>query len=316
VRYGPDRGDTRRQERTRRTRGPRKGDGRSPVTAFVVVGLTDPPESRAPGAGNPSDPAGSSCSRAPPGEGSLERPAGRPGRMAPGGAPGFSGPAGSAREASTVGHRTDQAGGRHGGRRGSPAARRAAVGSGGWPGGSRGRAAAAVGRTAARASDAGGPVRSARSRATVSAMTNEDPPEAGPVCARESCGRPVPASLGTRPRRYCSRNCRQRAYEERKIEAQVREARAAALAAALRGTTSRDAVAAPRATSRDDRPEQGATSRDAPPPAAPAPRAAAPRLAPAAPGSLPANPVGAGGRRRRLLPPPPGADRGKRSGGE
>ena len=30
------------------------------------------------------------------------------------------------------------------------------------------------------------------------------------------CGRPVLPSTGTRPRLYCSRSCRQRAYEERK----------------------------------------------------------------------------------------------------
>ena len=37
----------------------------------------------------------------------------------------------------------------------------------------------------------------------------------------------VPASLGTKPKRYCSRSCRQRAYEARKRTAAVRSAFAA-----------------------------------------------------------------------------------------
>lgn len=35
---------------------------------------------------------------------------------------------------------------------------------------------------------------------------------------------PVPESLGTKPRRYCSRNCRQRAYEARKTRRAIVEA--------------------------------------------------------------------------------------------
>lgn len=46
----------------------------------------------------------------------------------------------------------------------------------------------------------------------------------------------VPESLGTKPRRYCSRNCRQRAYEARKTGRAIREA----VAVESRRRTSRD----------------------------------------------------------------------------
>jgi len=64
---------------------------------------------------------------------------------------------------------------------------------------------------------------------------------------------PVPESLGTKPRSYCSRNCRQRAYEARKTGRAIRAAVAAA-------TTARAA------TSRDDaeRDDAAGTSRDVP----------------------------------------------------
>ncbi|MER6094207.1 hypothetical protein [Streptomyces bluensis] len=60
---------------------------------------------------------------------------------------------------------------------------------------------------------------------------------------------PVPESLGTKPRRYCSRSCRQRAYEARK----TREAIVAAVAVAVARDrrTSRDAGRSDRATTRD-----------------------------------------------------------------
>lgn len=69
--------------------------------------------------------------------------------------------------------------------------------------------------------------------------------------------RQVPESLGTKPRRYCSRNCRQRAYEARK----TREAIVASVAVA---------VARDRRTSRDLPGDAPATTRDvAKPQAAP-----------------------------------------------
>jgi hypothetical protein len=59
---------------------------------------------------------------------------------------------------------------------------------------------------------------------------------------------PVPPSRGTKPRRYCSRNCRQRAYEARK----VREAIVTSVAVAVaRDRKSRDFPARDRAKSRD-----------------------------------------------------------------
>lgn len=106
---------------------------------------------------------------------------------------------------------------------------------------------------------------------TVSPMTDAThPPERElpeqRTCERDGCGRPVPESLGTRPRRYCGRSCRQRAYEARK----QREVIVAAIAAAvLRERTSRDVVPPARATSRDAMPAVPA----------PAPRAAPARSA-------------------------------------
>jgi hypothetical protein len=66
---------------------------------------------------------------------------------------------------------------------------------------------------------------------------------------------PVPAALGTKPKRYCSRNCRQRAYEARKQARTIREAVAFAVdldrQARERGT-SRDGPTLAAGTSRDD----------------------------------------------------------------
>lgn len=45
--------------------------------------------------------------------------------------------------------------------------------------------------------------------------------------------RPVPPSLGTKPRIYCSRNCRQRAYEDRRLDRAVDDAATAARVQAL-----------------------------------------------------------------------------------
>ncbi|MGH3555285.1 MAG: hypothetical protein ACRDT5_22400, partial [Mycobacterium sp.] len=64
----------------------------------------------------------------------------------------------------------------------------------------------------------------------------------------EYCGDPVPKSLGTKPKRYCKRSCRQRAYEVRKN----REAIVTAVAGAIvRDRTSRDDARTGPATSRD-----------------------------------------------------------------
>lgn len=50
-------------------------------------------------------------------------------------------------------------------------------------------------------------------------------------CAR--CEAPVPESLGTKPRRYCTDSCKQRAYEERKLARAVDEAATTATVQAL-----------------------------------------------------------------------------------
>lgn len=66
---------------------------------------------------------------------------------------------------------------------------------------------------------------------------------------------PVPASLGTKPKRYCSRNCRQRAYEVRKQAKVIREAVTFAVdldRQARAPGTSRDVPNARPAKSRDD----------------------------------------------------------------
>ncbi|MFE3776128.1 hypothetical protein [Streptomyces sp. NPDC059122] len=88
-------------------------------------------------------------------------------------------------------------------------------------------------------------------------MSN-DSPEIDPDTGRRLCQqchrRPVPESLGTKPRMYCGRNCRQRAYETRKQTRVTDAAVGAALAAVA--TDERPAK------SRDERAESGAKSRD------------------------------------------------------
>ena len=76
---------------------------------------------------------------------------------------------------------------------------------------------------------------------------------------------PVPESLGTKPRRYCSRNCRQRAYEARKTREAIVTAVAVAVAHDRR--TSRDAGGSDRATTRDV--ARSLAAREVPAPADP-----------------------------------------------
>nr|WP_192964200.1 hypothetical protein [Streptomyces natalensis] len=93
--------------------------------------------------------------------------------------------------------------------------------------------------------------------------------------------KPVPESLGTKPRSYCSRNCRQRAYEARRQGRFVKQTvnmallRERMMRANATQATSRDN---PEAKSRDDAGDQ-ATSRDV----ASAPAATRPTPAPAEP---------------------------------
>ncbi|MFE9927203.1 hypothetical protein ACFYQA_38565 [Streptomyces sp. NPDC005774] len=78
--------------------------------------------------------------------------------------------------------------------------------------------------------------------------TFESPRDAHGNRLCEYCGDPVPKSLGTKPKRYCKRSCRQRAYEAR----QKREAIVTAVATAVaRSGTSRDVPERARPTSRD-----------------------------------------------------------------
>ncbi|MEV6081579.1 hypothetical protein AB0L80_41820 [Streptomyces sp. NPDC052069] len=108
-------------------------------------------------------------------------------------------------------------------------------------------------------------------------ITPSPPPrdEGGQLLCQQCMKNPVPPSLGTKPRIYCSRNCRQRAYESRRTRSIVSVAVEVALS---REAKSRDERSA---TSRDN---AGATSRDvakpqvkpANPPVPPARAAAAP----------------------------------------
>ncbi|WP_159391801.1 hypothetical protein [Streptomyces viridochromogenes] len=144
--------------------------------------------------------------------------------------------------------------------------------------------------------------------------TFESPRDAHGNRLCEYCGDPVPKSLGTKPKRYCKRSCRQRAYEVRKN----REATIAAVAMAV----ARDR------TSRDDARTGSPMSRDVPKPLvapgvpAPAPSGdfllAPPAASPQEPRVLPESrrapmgpmpPVPPGKRRRPLLPPAPGVTR-------
>ncbi|MFE3866193.1 hypothetical protein ACFXPT_38205 [Streptomyces goshikiensis] len=122
-------------------------------------------------------------------------------------------------------------------------------------------------------------------------MTTYETPRDGTTGQRlcEHCQEtPVPESLGTKPRRYCSRNCRQRAYEARKTREAIVTAVAVAVARDRR--TSRDAEA----TSRDtDRAPSRDVLRAESPAAIPAP---APE--PVARPVLPPLPLPAKGRRR------------------
>lgn len=102
-------------------------------------------------------------------------------------------------------------------------------------------------------------------------MTNTDDTtqdETGRPLCQHCRKREVPESLGTKPRMYCSRNCRQRAYEERKthqaIEQTVRLAllKERMLRAKAAEAKSRDDVVAPSAKSRDRAESAGAKSRD------------------------------------------------------
>ncbi|MFE9259142.1 hypothetical protein [Streptomyces sp. NPDC006879] len=107
---------------------------------------------------------------------------------------------------------------------------------------------------------------------------HETPRDAAGHRLCEHCQKtPVPESLGTKPRRYCSRNCRQRAYEARRTREAIVTAVAVAVAHDRR--TSRDAEG----TSRD---APLASSRDVPQPAVP-PAVPVPAPAPAPPAVLP-----------------------------
>ncbi|WP_431777004.1 hypothetical protein [Streptomyces cucumeris] len=85
-------------------------------------------------------------------------------------------------------------------------------------------------------------------------MNDETPPVDGDgdgasPCAW--CGRPVRQSGTGRPREYCRRSCRQRAYEERQIQQRIAVANQAALAIA-RDKQLAAADAAATDSSRDD----------------------------------------------------------------
>ncbi|MFC5174978.1 hypothetical protein [Streptomyces mutomycini] len=72
--------------------------------------------------------------------------------------------------------------------------------------------------------------------------------ENGVLLCQQCQKKPVPPSLGTKPRIYCGRNCRQRAYESRRTRSIVNVAVSVALSHQAK---SRDEAPA---KSRDDRP--------------------------------------------------------------
>ena len=78
-------------------------------------------------------------------------------------------------------------------------------------------------------------------------MTTYETPRDGQgrrVC--EHCHGPLPKSLGTKPRRYCGRSCRQRAYEARRTREAVVTAVAVAVARARRAAPSEPSRDVPR----------------------------------------------------------------------
>ena len=111
-------------------------------------------------------------------------------------------------------------------------------------------------------------------------MSEETSPlPAGPVCAWEGCGLPVPESRGTKPRRYCKRSCRQRAYEARRRREEIA---AAVGAAVIRERTARSAsknVTVTPARAAEERHSDSRAPLAAPAPSAPVAPAARIRLA-------------------------------------
>lgn len=92
-------------------------------------------------------------------------------------------------------------------------------------------------------------------------MSAEIPRDAEGRRLCEYCGDPVPESLGTKPRRYCSRSHRQRAYEARRTREAVVTATAVAVA---RDRAARTDGRWSDGTSRDDGRWSDGTSRDVP----------------------------------------------------
>ncbi|MTG91063.1 hypothetical protein GJV82_19285, partial [Cellulosimicrobium sp. BIT-GX5] len=100
-------------------------------------------------------------------------------------------------------------------------------------------------------------------------MTKYETPrdEAGRRLCQHCMERTVPESLGTKPRLYCSRNCRQRAYEARRTRQAIEQTvtlsllRERMLRANTHRAKSRDNEDA-EAKSRDNAEDVSATSRD------------------------------------------------------
>lgn len=133
---------------------------------------------------------------------------------------------------------------------------------------------------------------------------NDTPRDADGAKLCAWCGRDIQQKGVGRSRDYCRRSCRQRAYEQRKID-EITQANARLIRHELTKEfaapiSSRDGSGTPKISSRDETRGTVDSSRDETKPAGPAP------------GAVP-NPVRPPERgrasRRRVLPPPPGVQR-------
>lgn len=141
-------------------------------------------------------------------------------------------------------------------------------------------------------------------------VMNDTPRDADGAKLCSWCGAEIRQSGIGRSRDYCRRSCRQRAYEQRRVD-DITKANARLIRRELTqqfqtsAVSSRDDYPTPHDSSRDETRRPAIPSRDETGPAGPAPVPA--QAADAAPPSRPAPPSGA--RRRRLLPAPPGTQR-------
>ncbi|NUO40571.1 MAG: hypothetical protein HOV82_00895 [Streptomyces sp.] len=143
-------------------------------------------------------------------------------------------------------------------------------------------------------------------------MTDDTPRRADGAKLCAWCGSEIQQSGVGRSRDYCRRSCRQRAYEQRRID-EITTANARLIRHELTrqfqasAISSRDSSPEPHDSSRDEIRRPSIPSRDETRPAAgpaPVPAQAADASPPSPSKAAPSRPG-----RRRLLPPPPGTHR-------